>query len=189
MTRELKAHIYNFLLFLREDCARAKKAPRYISASLSHPPPPLPQTSALLRLTMDKSGMAKSNYEEKLHSCPRNHLCQRPHNETQGLLKWAWQAQRILIFSSVILSPCTLVMKPFLIEATLRKWWITTQICYTVPRGVCNTGGHTHTCTCDMAPGGANPAKSGLLGLIGVLTKMRRWTPPYPDTEWRRHSL
>lgn len=36
---------------------------------------------------MDKSGAVKSNYEEKLHSCPRNHLCQRPHNETQGLLK------------------------------------------------------------------------------------------------------
>lgn len=46
-----------------------------------------PQTSTLLRLTMDKSGTVKSNYEEKLHSCPRNHLCQRPHNETQGLLK------------------------------------------------------------------------------------------------------
>lgn len=45
------------------------------------------QVPALLRLTMDKSSMAKSNYEEKLHSCPRNHLCQGPHKETQSLLK------------------------------------------------------------------------------------------------------
>lgn len=30
---------------------------------------------------MDKSRTVKSNYEEKLHSCPRNHVCQRPRNE------------------------------------------------------------------------------------------------------------
>lgn len=30
---------------------------------------------------MDKSHTVKSNYEKKLHSCPRNHVCQRPHNE------------------------------------------------------------------------------------------------------------
>lgn len=116
----------------------------------------LSQTSTLLRLTMDKSGMAKSNYEEKLHSCPRNHLCQRPHNETQGLLKWAWQAQRILIFSPLILSPRTCIIKPFLIKATIWKWWMVVQIGNVVPRGVCDTerergggwgGGHTHTHT------------------------------------------
>lgn len=90
---------------------------------------------------MDKSGMVKSNYEEKLHSYPRNHLCQRPYNETQGLLKWAWQAQRILIFSPLILSPRTCIIKPFLIKATIWKWRMVVQIGNAVPRGVRDTRG------------------------------------------------
>lgn len=158
-----------------------------LSVSLS-----LSQTSGLLRLTMDKSGMAKSNYEEKLYSCPRNHVCQRPHNETQGLLKWAWQAQRILIFFPLILSPCTCIIKPFLIKATIWKWWMVIQIGNAIPRGVCDTEegwlrGRTHAHTNKQSESTKSHAhtymdtplwwlalqKAALAGLIGVLTKMR----------------
>lgn len=93
------------------------------------------QTFGLLRLTMDKSGMVKSNYEEKLHSCPRNHVCQRPHKKTQGLLKWGWQAQRILIFPPLILSPCTCIIKPSPIKATIWKWWMVVNIGNVARRG------------------------------------------------------
>lgn len=110
---------------------------------------------------MDKSGVAKSNYEEKLHSCPRNHLCQRPHNETQSLLKWAWQAQRISILSSLILSPRTFIIKPSLIKATLWKWWTVIQIGNVLPKGLCDAEvgwatwhAHTHTYgTCRLPRG------------------------------------
>ena len=148
------------------------------------------KTSTLLRMTMDKSGMAKSNYEEKLHSCPRNHLCQRPHNETQGLLKWAWQAQRILIFSPLILSPRTCIIKPVLIKASIWKWWMVAQIGNVFRGGVWywKRGGkwrgvdvevrHTniksHIGSFQAPSCVANSAGDGLSGLIGVLTKIRR---------------
>lgn len=51
---------------------------------------------------------------KKLHNCARNHPCQRPHNEEQGLLKWAWHAPWILISSPLdfISSNSIVLLKP-----------------------------------------------------------------------------
>lgn len=62
-------------------------------------------------------------------------ICVRGHTETQGLLKWAWQAQRILILPAMILSTHTCIIKGHLIKDTLWKWRTLVQIGSAVPRG------------------------------------------------------
>lgn len=75
----------HFFSFKSEDCVHSNihlETPHSTGCvSAFAPAISLLQTSPLLRLTMDKSRTVKSNYEKKLHSCPRNHVCQRPRNE------------------------------------------------------------------------------------------------------------